>query len=159
MWQTENVNMKHKESKSIRIQTNRSQHKEHSTPLFLTSSFVFDSAEDLKAAFDETNDAYIYSRYSNPNTNEFIDKVCDLEGAEAGFAAASGMASVFATLMTFLNSGDHVVSCASIFGATHTILHKYFPKWGITHSYFDAVKPEQAEKLITKKTKAGNSKF
>ncbi|HXB40197.1 MAG TPA: aminotransferase class I/II-fold pyridoxal phosphate-dependent enzyme, partial [Bacteroidia bacterium] len=116
-------------------------------------SFVFDSAEDLKAAFDETDDAYIYSRYSNPNTNEFIDKVCMLEGAEAGFATASGMASVFASLMTFLSSGDHVISCASVFGATHTILHKYFPKWGISYSYFDANKPEEAEKLITPKTK------
>jgi O-succinylhomoserine sulfhydrylase len=145
--------MKQKDSKSIRIQTDRSQYKEHSTPLFLTSSFVFDSAEDLKAAFDETDDASIYSRYSNPNTNEFIDKVCMLEGAESGFATASGMASVFASLMTFLSSGDHVVSCASIFGATHTILHKYFPKWGISYSYFDANKPEEAEKLITPKTK------
>ena len=62
--------MKHQESKSIRIQTERTQNKEHSTPLFLTSSFVFDTAEDLKAAFAEENDAYIYSRYSNPNTNE-----------------------------------------------------------------------------------------
>ncbi len=145
--------MKHKESKSIRIQTERSQHKEHSTPLFLTSSFVFDSAEDLKAAFDETQDAYIYSRYSNPTTNEFIEKVCALEGAEAGFATASGMASVFASLMTFLSSGDHVLSCASIFGATHTILHKYFPRWGISYSYFDASDPKEAEKLVTKKTK------
>jgi len=145
--------MKHKESKAIRIQTERSQHQEHSTPLFLTSSFVFDSAEDMKAAFDETEEAYIYSRYSNPNTNEFIEKVCMLEGAEAGFATSSGMASVFASLMTFLSSGDHVLSCASIFGATHTILHKYFPKWGISYSYFDANKPEEAEKLITSKTK------
>lgn len=145
--------MKHKESKSIRIQTERSLHKEHSAPLFLTSSFVFDNAEDLKAAFDETQEAYIYSRYSNPNTDEFINKVCALEGAEAGFATASGMASVFASLITFLNAGDHVLSCASIFGATHTILHKYFPKWGISYSYFDANKPEEAEKLITPKTK------
>ncbi len=145
--------MKNKQSKVIRTQTERSQHKEHSTPLFLTSSFVFDSAEDLKAAFDETDDAFIYSRYSNPNTNEFIDKVCMLEGAEAGFATASGMSAVFASLMTFLSSGDHVLSCASIFGATHTILHKYFPKWGISYSYFDANKPEEAERLVTPKTK------
>lgn len=145
--------MKSKQSRSIRIQTERSQHKEHSTPLFLTSSFVFDSAEDLKAAFDETDDAYIYSRYSNPTTNEFIEKVCDLEGAEAGFATASGMAAVYASLMSFLISGDHILSCASVFGATHTILHKYFPKWGISYSYFDANKPEEAEQLITPKTK------
>lgn len=145
--------MKHKESRAIRTQTERSQHKEHSTPLFLTSSFVFDSAEDLKAAFDETEEAYIYSRYSNPTTSEFVEKVCMLEGAEAGFATASGMAAVFSSLMPFLNSGDHVLSCSSIFGATHTIFNKYFPKWGITHSYFDAGKPEEAEKLVTPKTK------
>lgn len=145
--------MKHKESKSIRTQTERSQHKEHSTPLFLTSSFVFETAEDMKAAFDETEEAFIYSRYSNPNTNEFIDKVCMLEGAEAGFATASGMAAVFASLMTFLSSGDHVLSCSSIFGATHTIFNKYFPKWGISHSYFNANNPDEAEKLVTSKTK------
>jgi O-succinylhomoserine sulfhydrylase len=145
--------MKHKQSKSIRTQIPRSAHKEHSSPLFLTSSFVFDTAEDLKAAFDETQDAYIYSRYSNPNTSEFIDRMCVLEGAEAGFATASGMAAVFASLMSFLSAGDHVISCASVFGATHTILHKYFPKWGISHSYFDANHPEQIEKLITPKSK------
>jgi O-succinylhomoserine sulfhydrylase len=145
--------MKHKESKAIRIQTERSQHKEHSTPLFLSSSFIFDTAEDLKAAFDETEEAYIYSRYSNPNTDEFIRKVCMLEGAEDGFSTASGMAAVFASLMTFLSSGDHILSCSSIFGATHTILNKYFPRWGITHSYFEANQTEQIEKFITPKTK------
>ena len=145
--------MKYQESKSIRIQTERTHNKEHSTPLFLTSSFVFDTAEDLKAAFAEENDAYIYSRYSNPNTNEFIDKMCELENTEAGFATASGMAAVFASLITFLNAGDHVVSCSSVFGATHTILHKYFPKWGISYSYFDANHPEEIEKLIKPNTK------
>jgi len=145
--------MNHQESKSIRIQTERTQNKEHSTPLFLTSSFVFDTAEDLKAAFAEETDAYIYSRYSNPNTNEFIEKMCSLEKTEAGFATASGMASVFASLITFLSAGDHVISCASVFGATHTILHKYFPKWGITYSYFDANHPEEIEKLIKPNTK------
>lgn len=126
---------------------------EHATPLYLTSSFVFDSVEDLKAAFDETQEAFIYSRYSNPNTDEFIEKICMLEGAEAGFATASGMAAVFSSFMPFLSAGDHVLSCASVFGATHTILSKYFPKWGISHSYFDANKPEEAEAQITPKTK------
>ena len=141
------------DSQSIRIQTERSQHREHSTPLYLTSSFVFDTAEDLRAAFAEENDAYIYSRYSNPNSNEFIEKMSALEDAETGFATASGMSAVFASLITFLQAGDHVLSCSSIFGATHTILHKYFPKWGINYSYFDANHPEEIEKLITPKTK------
>lgn len=145
--------MEHKDSKAIRMQAERSQHMEHATPLYLTSSFVFDSVEDLKAAFDETQEAFIYSRYSNPNTDEFIEKICMLEGAEAGFATASGMAAVFSSFMPFLSAGDHVLSCASVFGATHTILSKYFPKWGISHSYFDANKPEEAEAQITPKTK------
>ncbi len=145
--------MNHPESKAIRIQAERTQYKEHSTPLFLTSSFVFDNAEDLKASFAEENDAYIYSRYSNPNTNEFIDKMCELENTEAGFATASGMAAVFASLITFLSAGDHIISCSSVFGATHTILHKYFPKWGISYSYFDANHPEEIEKLIKPNTK------
>ena len=145
--------MNQPETNSIRIQTERSQNKEHSSPLYLTSSFVFDTAEDLKAAFAEEKEAYIYSRYSNPNTNEFIEKMCVLEKAESGFATASGMAAIFASLITFLKAGDHVVCCASVFGATHTILHKYFPRWGITYSYFDAQHPEQIEQLIQPNTK------
>jgi O-succinylhomoserine sulfhydrylase len=121
--------------------------------LYLTSSFVFEDAEDMRASFAEEKDRNIYSRYSNPNTNEFIDKVCKMEGAEAGFAFASGMAAVYSTLAALLNSGDHIVSSSSVFGATHSLFINYFPKWNIETSYFDINKPETIESFITPNTK------
>ncbi len=117
---------KHFETQAIRTQLNRTEYNEHSTPLFLTSSFVFDTAEDMRAAFADEEDAYIYSRYSNPTTSEFINKMVLLEGGEEGVATASGMAAIYTTLMALLKSGDHVVSCSSVFGATHTIFNKYY---------------------------------
>ena len=82
------------ETEAIRTQLERTQYLEHSVPLYLTSSFVFEDAEDMRASFADEKDRNIYSRYSNPNTNEFVDKVCQMEGAAAGFAFASGMAAV-----------------------------------------------------------------
>lgn len=141
------------ETLAIRTQTERSQNNEHSAPLYLTSSFVFDDAEAMRAAFAEETDPYIYSRYTNPNTNEFVDKVCRLEGAEAGVGLASGMAAIYTSLATLLKAGDHVISCSSIFGATHAIFSKYFPKWNISYSYFDAATPEQIEQLVQPNSK------
>jgi O-succinylhomoserine sulfhydrylase len=144
---------KHFETQAIRGQLERTEYNEHSVPLFLTSSFVFDEAEDMRAAFNDESDDFIYSRYVNPNTNEFINKVCLLEGAEAGFATASGMAAIFTTFMSILKSGDHVVSCSSVFGATHAVFTKYFPKWNISYSYFDTNSVNDIEKLIKPETK------
>ena len=102
-------------TKAIRIRTDRTNEMEHSSPLFLTSSFTFENAEEMRAAFaDETNDN-IYTRFSNPTVQEFIDRMCALEGAEDGFATASGMSAVFASFMTFLKQGDHLISCNAIF--------------------------------------------
>lgn len=142
------------ETLAIRTQTRRTAEKEHSTPLFLTSSFVYDSAEDMAAAFtDDSLDVNIYSRFSNPTVDEFVDKVCALEGAEAGVATGTGMAAVFSTFMTFLNQGDHILSASAVFGSTHTILTKYLPKWGIASTYFDMTRPETLEALIRPNTK------
>ena len=142
------------ETLAIRLQNRRTQEKEHSTPLFLTSSFVYDSAEDMAAAFsDDSLDVNIYSRFSNPTVDEFVDKVCALEGAEDGVATGTGMAAVFSTFMTFLSQGDHILSASAVFGSTHTILTKYLPKWGIEYSYFDMNKPESIEALIRPNTK------
>ena len=144
----------HPETRAIRIQTDRTNEKEHSTPLFLTSSFVYDSAEDMAAAFaDDTLDVNIYSRFSNPTVDEFITKIAALENAEDGIATGTGMAAVFSTFMTFLSKGDHIVSAAAVFGSTHTILTKYLPKWGFESSYFDMNKPETIEALIKPNTK------
>lgn len=147
--------MSHKpQTKAIRTQTQRTEQKEHSTPLFLTSSFVYDSAADMAAAFaSDTPEANIYSRFSNPTVDEFIDKICALEGAEAGVATGTGMAAVFATFMTFLSNGDHIISASAVFGSTHTILTKYLPKWGVTASYFDMSRPETLEPLLQPNTK------
>lgn len=144
---------KHFETQAIRAQFERTDNNEHSVPLYLTSSFVFDTAEDMRAAFAEETDPFIYSRYSNPNTSEFVNKMCLLEGAEAGVAMASGMAAIYTSLAALLKSGDHVVSCSSVFGATHTIFSKYFPKWDIGYSYFDANSPETIENIIKPNTK------
>lgn len=140
-------------TKAIRIQTKTTNEMEHSTPLFLTSSFQFDNAEDMRAAFADETDDNIYSRFSNPNVKEFTDKMVALEGAEAGYATSSGMSAVFASFMTNLKSGDHLLSCSSIFGSTHTIITKYLHKWGIEYSYVNANKPEDWEKAIKPNTK------
>lgn len=142
------------ETLAIRTQTERTGENEHSTPLFLTSSFVYDSAEDMAAAFeDDSLDVNIYSRFSNPSVDEFVKKVCLMEGAEDGIATATGMAAVFSSFMSFVSAGDHIVSASAVFGSTHAILTKYLPKWGVEYSYFDMNKPETIEGLIKKNTK------
>lgn len=146
--------MKNKfETNAIRTQLKRSENLEHSVPLYLTSSFVFEDAEDMRASFAEEKERNIYSRYSNPNSSEFIEKVCQMEGAEAGFAFASGMAAVFSTFAALLVSGDHIVSARSIFGSTHSLFTNFFPKWNISHSYFKIDELDSIEKLITPKTR------
>ena len=141
------------ETQAIRTQLERSQFQEHSVPLYLTSSFVFEDAEDMRASFSEEKDRNIYSRFSNPNTTEFVEKICKMEGAEAGYAFATGMAAVYSTFAALLNSGDHIVSASSVFGSTHALFTKYFPKWNIQTSYFDINKPETIESYITENTK------
>jgi O-succinylhomoserine sulfhydrylase len=127
-----------RQTKAIRIQTEQSQYREHSTPLFLTSSFTFESAEQGKALFEELEEGNIYSRFSNPNVTEFVDKVCMLENAEAGIATATGMAAVFASMAALLKAGDHIVACRALFGSAHQIISQILVKWGITYTYVDA---------------------
>ncbi len=134
----------HQQTNAIRIQTERTNEMEHSTPMFLTSSFCFDNAEDMRAAFADETDANIYSRFSNPGVQEFVDKMCALEGAEAGYATASGMSAVFGSFMALLKQGDHLIACNAIFGSTHTIIAKYLPKFGIEYTYLDANADEAA---------------
>ena len=147
------MDKKNFETAAIRMQLERSQFQEHSTPMYVTSSFVFEDAEDMRASFTEEKIRTIYSRYSNPNTSEFIKKVVVMEGAEDGFAFATGMAAIYSTFAALLSSGDHIVSARSVFGSTHTLFTKYFPKWNITTSYFDINNPNEIEGLITSSTK------
>jgi O-succinylhomoserine sulfhydrylase len=138
---------------AIRSQTKRSQYREHSVPLYLTSSFVFPSAENMSDTFEGKEKGIIYSRYSNPNTDEFIQKVCEMEGAEAGFATATGMAAVFASMAAFLVSGDHVIASRAVFGSTHQILTNFLSNWGITFTYVDPTDVDSWEKSIQPNTK------
>ena len=141
------------ETQAIRSQLERTQFLEHSVPLYLTSSFVFEDAEDMRASFSEEKDRNIYSRFSNPNTTEFVEKICQMEGADAGYAFATGMAAVYSTFAALLNAGDHIVSAGSVFGSTHSLFINYFPKWNIETSYFDINKPETIESFIKPNTK------
>lgn len=141
------------ETFAIRTQTERTQFDEHSTPLYLTSSFIFQDAEDMRASFAEEKPKNLYSRFSNPNVTEFTDKIAKMEGAEAGYAFATGMAAIYSTFATLLNAGDHIVSCQSVFGSTHTLFTKYFPKWNIETTYFKAEDAENVEQYIQPNTK------
>lgn len=141
------------ETIAIRTQTERSQFLEHSTPLYLTSSFVFEDSEDMRSSFSEEKNRNIYSRFSNPNTSELVEKIVKLERAEDGLAFATGMAAVYNVLAALLNAGDHIVSASSIFGSTHTLFTKYFPKWNITTTYFNCNEPETIESKINANTK------
>lgn len=145
--------MENFETLAIRAQTERTQFDEHSTPLFLTSSFVFEDAEDMRASFAEEKPKNLYSRFSNPNVTEFTDKMAKMEGAEAGYAFATGMAAIYSTFAALLNAGDHIVSCQSVFGSTHTLFTKYFPKWNIETTYFKAGDAEHVETYIQPNTK------
>ena len=141
------------ETKAIRTQMERSKFLEHSSPLYLTSSFIFEDAEDMRASFSEEKERNIYSRFTNPNTSEFVQKVADMEGAEDGVSFATGMGAIYGTFAALLNSGDHIVSARSIFGSTHTLFTKYFPKWNIETSYFKVEEPETIASLIKPNTK------
>ena len=140
------------ETLAIRTQTERTQYDEHSVPLYLTSSFIFEDAEDMRASFAEEKPKNLYSRFTNPNVTEFVDKIAQMEGAETGYAFATGMAAIYSTLASLLSAGDHILSCRSVFGSTHTLFTKYFPKWNINTTYFEAHE-EDIEKYIRPETK------
>lgn len=144
---------RHFETNAIRKQTQRSQHREHSVPIFATSSFVFEDAEQARAMFANEVEGNIYSRFSNPNNDEFIEKLCLLEEAEAGIATASGMAAMFISIASFLRSGDHVLASRSLFGSTHQIMTQLLPRWNISHTYVSIHDTENWEQHIQPNTK------
>ncbi len=141
------------ETDAIRAQAERTDYREHSVPLFLTSSFVFDDAEQARALFADEVPGNIYTRFSNPNNTELIQKLCLLEGTEDGIATASGMAAMYCSMAALLRSGDHVLASRSVFGSTHQILNTLFPRFGITHTYVDLARPETWEAMIQPNTK------
>ena len=103
-------------------------------PLYLSSSFTFDSAEEGAAIFAGEQAGNLYSRFSNPNTDEFVNKLCLLEHCEAGVATASGMAAVHVCLASLLKQGDHLVSASAIFGNSRHVIGSILPNYGISHS-------------------------
>lgn len=141
------------ETNAIRTQAEQTDFREHSVPLYMTSSFTFEDAEQGRALFADEIAGNIYTRFSNPNNSELIEKLCLLEGTEDGIATASGMAAMFVSMATFLQSGDHIVASRSVFGSTHQILTMILPKWGITHTYVDINEPEKWESEIQPNTK------
>ena len=142
------------ETNAIRSQHERTQYREHSVPLYLTSSFVFENAEQARAMFADEVPGNIYTRFSNPNTTELINKLCLLEGTEDGIATASGMAAMYISMAALLKTGDHVLASRSVFGSTHQILTTIFPKVGISHTYVDiADTPEKWEQKIQPNTR------
>ncbi len=142
-----------KQTQAIRIQAEKTGEKEHSTPVFLTSSFTFETAEDMRAAFADENDDNIYSRYSNPTVDEFVKKMCMLEGAEAGFATASGMAAVFNSIFALLKAGDHLICCSSVFGSTYALATKFLPRYGIECTLVSANANDEWEAAVQPNTK------
>lgn len=143
----------HFESIAIRQQMERTAYREHSTPLFLTSSFTFPSPELMADTFQGEGDGLIYSRYNNPNTDEFINKVCLLEGVEDGFATASGMSAVFASIAPFVSQGDHILASRALFGSTLQILGQILSKWGITFTLTDPTNPKDWEEKVKPNTR------
>ncbi|MEM7342603.1 MAG: aminotransferase class I/II-fold pyridoxal phosphate-dependent enzyme [Chloroflexota bacterium] len=141
------------ETNLIRTQTPASGHREHASSIYMTSSFTFEDAEQARAMFAREIPGSIYTRYSNPNVDEFVERMCQLEGAKAGVAVASGMSAIFTALAGLLNSGDHIVASRSVFGSTHQILTTILPRWGISHTYAELLDPDSWHQAITPETK------
>ncbi|MBL6447304.1 aminotransferase class I/II-fold pyridoxal phosphate-dependent enzyme [Fulvivirga sp. 29W222] len=144
---------KHFETKAIRNQSERSGYNEHSVPVYMTSSFTFEDAEQARALFADELDGNIYTRFSNPNNTEFINKLCAMEGTEDGIATASGMAAMFSSMAALLKNGDHILASRSVFGSTHQLFTQVFPKWGIEHTYADINNQDEWEDKIKPNTK------
>lgn len=141
------------ETLAVRTQAPVSGNREHASAIYMTSSFVFESAEHARALFAREIEGPVYSRYSNPNVDEFVERMCLLEGAEDGLAVASGMSAIFTALAGLLQSGDHVLACRSVFGSTHQILTKLLPRWGVTYSYVDILETGRWHEFVRPETK------
>ena len=126
---------------------------EHSEAIFMTSSFVFDSAEQAAKRFSKEEPGNIYARFTNPTVAAFERKLASLEGAQACVATSSGMAAIFATLMALLKSGDHIVASRDIFGTTIIMLNSIVAKFNIDISYVDLSDLSAWESSINDKTK------
>jgi O-succinylhomoserine sulfhydrylase len=141
------------ETIAVRVGIERSQFHEHSEALYLTSSFVFDSAEQAAKRFIGEEPGNIYARFTNPTVSMFEQRLAALEGAEQCVATASGMAAILATVMALLKSGDHIVSSRSLFGATTNTFNNYFKKFGVETSYVSATDVAEWQAAVRPNTK------
>lgn len=150
---TKRMGKTHFETLAIRTQSERTHQKEHSVPLYLTSSFTFDSAEEGAGIFSEEIEGNLYSRFTNPNSDEFAQKLSLLEGAETGVATATGMAAIYTAFAALLKTGDHVVASSAIFGSSKKVIDGVLPNFGIEFTFVDVDDTEGWKKAIQPNTK------
>jgi len=125
----------HLDTLAVRAGVARTREGEHAEPIFLTSSYVFDSAADAAARFSGDSPGNVYSRYTNPTVRAFEQRIAALEGAEQAVGTASGMAAILSTCMALLKSGDHVICSRNVFGTTVNLFAKYLAKFGVEVSF------------------------
>ena len=140
------------ETIAIRTQSPQTDQREHSVPVFMTSSFTYDSADHASAVFKGEEVANVYSRYTNPNCSELIQKLCLMEGTEAGMVTASGMAAVYTSFTALLKAGDHIISSKQIFGNSKYVLQKFIAERGIEVSYVDGTNLDEWESAFRPNT-------
>jgi len=132
----------------------RSQHAETAEAIYMTSGYVYQSAEEAQAAFDNSKPRFVYGRFGNPTVAMFEERMALLEGAEAARATASGMAAVFASIACLVKAGDRVVASDALFGSCNYIVQEILPKWGVETEFVDGRDLNQWRKALSKPTKA-----
>jgi O-succinylhomoserine sulfhydrylase len=140
-------------TKAVRVGHRRTAESEQSEPIFPTSSFVFDNAEQAAARFSGDEPGNIYSRFTNPTVRTFEERLAALEGGESAVATSSGMSAILSTMMALLQAGDHVVSSMSIFGTTRVLFDKYLSKFGIDTDYVKLSDLDDWKRAIKPETK------
>ncbi|MBC8638111.1 O-succinylhomoserine sulfhydrylase [Caballeronia sp. EK] len=138
---------------AVRAGTLRSEFNEHAEALFLTSSFCFSSAAEAAERFRNSEEAYTYSRFTNPTVTMFQNRLAALEGGEACMATASGMSAILSVVMASMQQGDHIVSSKSLFGSTIGMFTQIFPRFGITTTFVDPTKPDEWQAAVRPETK------
>ncbi len=141
------------ETQAVRSGHHRTAEDEHSIPIFATSSYVFDSAEEAALRFSGESAGNIYSRFTNPTVSAFQERLAAMEGGERCLAFSSGMAAIMALCMGLLKAGDHVVSSRSVFGNTVLLFQNFFAKFGVTTDFVDLTDPSAWEAAITANTR------
>ena len=142
------------QTKLVRGGLGRSEYRETAEAIYMTSGFVYDSAEDAEDAFNGSADRYIYTRYGNPTVASFQKRMCLLEGAENCTATSSGMSAVFYSLLALLRAGDRLVASRALFGSCDYIVSELLPRYGVETELVSGTNIEQWERALTKPTQA-----